>query len=318
MKYKGQIVGFLILCVVFGVLFAFWQFHFKEIFDGYKEEERLRASLEETMNQLQENFQGYKPELLIDAWQNEVQPWKNAREERGLYFNFGDWYQIDAVPPEARMLKFWYTEESNRQINDLYAKVYERLRNYNLVPQNIRMQLNVASEEDWAGRNISWDEVERNLRQLNFGVKLVTTLLEANVSSIREIVVWPRRFPEKFGGMLGLQTLGLHITMPAKDMVKMLEKWDQEPRYFSVDSLKVNNPYIAYGAEPHLDIQLLLTQANYRQPPDMKEPVAPPSAAADKPGETSTKARSRGADAAPQGALSSFWRWFKRVVLYMP
>lgn len=315
MKYKGQIIGFLLLCAVFGAMFAVWQFYFKEIFDGYKEEERLRVSLEETMAQLQENFQGYKPELLIEAWQNEIQPWRDAREQRGQYFNFGDWYEIDVTPPEERMLKFWYAEESNKQINDLYGKIFNRMGRYDLFPQDIRAKFAIAGEKDWEGRNISWEEVETNLRKLNFGIKLTTLLLEANVSSVRDIVIWSRRVPENYGDMLSMQTVGLHITIAAKDMVKLLESLEQETRYFDVDALRITYPYIAYAVEPQLELQFLLTQANYRQPKDMPEPIA--TASVDSAGSRAGGAAGRGR-AAPEGALGKFWSWFKRVVLYMP
>ncbi|HOC68103.1 MAG TPA: hypothetical protein PKO23_04795 [Candidatus Hydrogenedentes bacterium] len=318
MKYKGQIIGTLLLLMVFGIMFAVWQFHFKAIFDGYKEDERLRASLEETMSKLQETFQGYKPELLIEAWQNEIQPWRNAREERGVYFNFGDWYQIEVTPPEARMLKFWYTEESNKQVNDLYAKIWAKMGRYDLFPQDIRAKFDVATEERWEGKNVSWPIVEKNLRQLNFGIKLATMLLDANVSSVRDIVVWPRRYPEDYNGMLAMQTVGLQVTLPAKDMVGLLEKLEQESRYFTVDSLKVTYPYIAYAAEPQLEMQFLLTQANYRRPPDMKEPVTAAAAGDGGAAGAGARAPGRGRGQAPEGAMGKFWRWFRQTVLAMP
>jgi hypothetical protein len=321
MKYKTQIIGFISLCAVFGVMFCVWQFHFKEVFAGYKEDDRMRASLEDTLTQLQENFQGYKPELLIEEWKNKVQPWRDAREERAGYFSFGDWFDIDVKPQEARILKFWYTEESNKMIYDLYAKVYERMGGYDRFPNDLRKILNVAKEEDWEGKDVTWPEVEVNLRQLSFGIKLATMFLDANVSSIKDIVAWPYRVPDTYSGMLGLKTVGLHITIPAKELVKMLEKIGQEPRYFNVDSIKISYPYIAYAVEPQLDIQFLLTQANYLQPKDPQEPTVVSSAGeANSQGDrqmATSRRRGREPEVAP-GAVQRFWRWFKRVVLYMP
>lgn len=320
MKYKAQIIGVVLLLAVFGAMFGIWQFHFKEIFDGYKEDDRLRDALENTLSQLQENFKGYKPELLIEQWQNQVQPWRDAREERAQYFNFGDWYEIDLVPPEARMLKFWYTEETNKILYDLYRKVYERMGGYDRFPNDLRMKLGVAKEEDWSGRNITWAEVEQNLRQLNFGVRLSTLLLESNVSYVRDIVVWPRRIPEIYDDMLGLQTVGLHVTLAAKDLVKFMDNLLQEPRYFTVDSIKLSYPYIGYQVEPQIEVQLLLTQAKYRPPADDKDPAlsadlgAPPAPVTDSDGGARPGARRE----PPQGALGKFWSWFRRVVLYMP
>lgn len=324
MKYKAQIIGILSLVAVFGVMFAVWQFHFKEIFDGYKEDDRLRDALEKTLTQLQDDFQGYKPELLIEEWQNAIQPWRNAREDRARYFNFGDWYDIDLIPPEERMLKFWYTEESNKMIYDLYVKVYERMGGYDRFPTDLRTQLNVSKEEDWVGKNVAWPEVERNLRQLAFGTKLTLLLLDSNIISVRDLAVWPRRFPENFDGMLGLQTVGLQVTIAAKDLVKLLENLSQEPRYFTVDSMRIAYPYIAYQPEPQLDVQFLLTQANYRAPEEPTEPLLTEQGAA--PGAVPTMVKPRSEEAeqrarareVPQGALGKFWRWFRQNVLYMP
>ena len=325
MKYKAQIIGLLALFAVFGVMFAVWQFHFKEIFNGYKEDDRLREALEKTLSQLKEDFQGYKPELLIEEWQNSIQPWRNAREERARYFNFGDWYEIDVVPPEERMLKFWYTEESNKMIYDLYMKVYERMGGYDRFPTDLPDKLNIAKEADWAGKNVAWPEVERNLKQLGFGIKLSTLLIQSNVSRVRDISIWQRRFPENYGGMLGLQTVGLQVGIASKDLVKLLENISQEPRYFTVDAIRISYPYIAYPTEPELQVEFLLTQANYRAPEDPKDPAlteqgaagagAAPAVVRPRSEEAERRARSR---EVPQGALGKFWRWFKQTVLYMP
>lgn len=320
MKYKAQIIGFLLLLAVFGVMFAVWQFHFKEIFDGYKEDDRMRDALEGTLTQLQENFQGYKPELLIEQWQNQIQPWRDAREERARYFNFGDWYDIDLVPPEARMLKFWYTEETNKKLYDLYVKIYERMGGYDRFPNDLRAKFNVAKEEDWSGRDVTWPEIEQNLRQLNFGINLASLLMESNVTLVRDIVIWPRRVPEGYDDMLGLQTVGLHLSIPAKDLVKFFDNLSQEPRYFTVDGISLSYPYIGYQVEPQIEVQMLLTQANYRKPADEKEP----DLTADGGIPQSQQMMNRDADERPrrqevsQGVFAKAWRWFKRVVLYMP
>ncbi len=317
MKYQAQIIGLLILCVVFGALGAVWQFYFKEIFEGYKRDDALRASLETTLSQLEETFQGYNPEKLIEEWQNKMQPWRAAREERATYFNYGDWYEIEVKPEETRMLKFWYDETSNQMVRDIYLKVYERLGDYSRFPQDIRLLFNIAKEGDWVGRDITWEEARVNLQVLAFARSLTDFLLDNNVSSVRQIEFWPRRIPQLYNELLVLQTLGLHITIQTRDLVRMFDALRQEPRYFSIEAIKISYPYIAYAMEPQLDVQFLLTQANYRAPDDERLEMTARTTTTGTPARVVDRDRTRAIDVQPN-MLQRIWIWFRRNILYMP
>jgi hypothetical protein len=312
MKYKEQIIGVVVLVAVFGVMGAAWQFHFKEIFDGYKQDDKLRETLESSYDQLTETFQGYKPELLINEWQNYVQPWRNAREERAGYFNLGDWFEVEFTPDEDRMLKFWYTEESEKMLRDLYTTVYEKMGGYDRFPQDMRAILNVQTAEDWGGKDIAPADIEMNLKYLNFGQSLTEFLLDSKMTSVSAISVWPRRVPAMYAELLQLQTVGIQGTITAKDLVNMLDKLRQEPRYFSVEAIKISYAYIAYNVEPQLNVSFLLTQARYRTPKDETETpqAARPLAGRD-------AASPRMVTTEEPGIFSKAWTWFKRNVLVM-
>lgn len=330
MKYKAQIVGIIILAIIGGAFYGTWHFFFKELFEGYKQDNALRDSLENTLKQMEDNFGGYKPELLIDEWQGMVQPWRSAREDRSKYFNFGGWYDIDLKQDDDRILKFWYTEESNAMLLELYKKVYEKMGGYEGFPYDLRGMLNVPKEEDWAGQNVTKEQIDLALRNLQFGINLSEYLLKANISSLSNISIWPRRFPEAYQKMLGLQTIGLQFTMNARDLVRFLESLRQENRYFMVDAIRVVYPYISYAGEPQLNVRMLLTQANYRPPQEDRAPGAPGA-----PGVAAAPGAAFGGGGAPMvippreidpdrmreqeepGALGKFWKWFKRTVLYM-
>lgn len=318
MKYKAQIIAIVLLAAVFGAMFGVWQFYYKEIFDGYKQDERLREALESTLRELQEDFQGYKPELLIEEWQNKIQPWKNARDERSRYFNFGGWYDVDLTPPEARILKFWYTEETNKILYDVYTKVYQKLGAYDRFPGDLREIMRAAKEDDWAGRNVDWNEVKYNLELLTFGVNLTNMILDANVTSVKEVSVWPRRIPENFAELLALQTIGLHFTITTRDLVKLMEKLSQESRFFTVDALKVSYPYIAYAVEPQLEVQMLLTQANYRPPAEPQDAPAMVASEAGPGAQPEISSRRRQGDDYQETFGQRAWRWFRQTILYMP
>lgn len=327
MKYKAQIVGVIILAAIAGAFYATWHFYFKELFAGYKQDNALKDSLETTLKQMDDNFGGYKPELLIDEWQGMVQPWRSAREDRAKYFNFGGWYDIEATQDEDRILKFWYTEESNAMLMELYKQIYEKMGGYDRFPNDLRAMLHVPKEEDWAGQNVTQEQIDLALRTLKFGINLSELLLKANISSLSEISLWPRRFPEVYQEMLGLQTVGLRFTMTARDLVRFLESLRQETRYFTVDAIRVTYPYISYSGEPQLNVRLLLTQANYRAP---KEAGAGPAGAAGAapgaafgPGGGPMVIPPREIDPDRMGAqeepgpVGRFWKWFKRNILYM-
>lgn len=314
MKYKAQIMGVVVLVAVFGVLLGVWQFYFKEIFEGYKQDDRLRDSLEKTLNQLKEDFQGYKPELLIEEWRSKVQPWRDAREERGRFFNFGDWYQIELVRQESRMLKFWYTDELNKRMSDLYMRITSRIGNFPISQDELRRKLDVSDKAE----DITWDQVEVNFRKLNFGTRLINWLMDSNVTSIKDIVIWPRRIPENYADMIAVQSVGLHITMTTKDFVKMMDGLRQETRYFTVDNIRISYPYIAWQVEPQLDIELIVSQANYRRPPDPQEPTVSPAARAQAQPEGVSMERRRRREEIEETAGQKIWRWFRQNILYMP
>ena len=311
MKHKEQIIGIVVLVVVLAALGAAWQFYYKGIFEGYKADDTLRETLEKTHSQLEETFHGYTPELLVQEWQNKVQPWRNAREERSSYFNLGDWYTIDVKPDETRMLKFWYTEESNKMLTDIFRKIYEKMGTYDRFPQNIREILNVQQESDWAGHDVTIEEVMVNLKALAFGASLTDFLLDANVAQVHQISIWPRRIPKFFAELLGLQTVGLRFSITAKDLVKMLDSLRTESRYFTVDGIRITYPYIGYPSEPQLNVSMLLTQALYRKPVDEEPQVAAGGRQANSGSVRPTLEKEE------QGFFGKAWVWFKRNVLVM-
>jgi len=308
MKYQAQIIGVVALCCVLGAMGAAWQFYFKETFEQYRADDAMREALERSLKQLEETFQGYKPDLLINEWQNKLQPWRNAREERAVYFNFGDWFEIDIVPDETRMLKFWYNEELDKMTMALYRMIYEKMGGYDRFPQDIPGLFNIQREDV-----TNMEQVRINLAYMSFATSVTEFLLNANVTHVESIVNWPRRIPSLFSQLLALQTVGLSFTMPARDLARMLDDLRQQPRYFTVEGIKITYPYIAYAAEPQLNVSLLLTQANYRKPPEEPEGAA----AAGAPGRGMAPARPIVARPKEPGAFSKAWTWFKRNVLYM-
>lgn len=324
MSNKATIIGVLVLVSVLGALGGGAYFFAKPMFDQYKEDERLRQSLEQTLSALRDNFQGYVPDLLINGWQDKMQPWRNARTERSAYFNFGDWFETEKPPVEARLRKFWYVEVTNKLIQEFWTEVYAKTRSYETFPQDLRKLHGVAAEQDWQGRDVSDAEIERNMTRLAFGLSACRFLLKSNVTQVTGMSIWPRRTAKEYGDMLAMQTLGAQFTIPSRDLVKMFEELRMADRYFSVDGMKITYPYIAYNVEPQLQVQMLLTQANYRKQfvegsdkADAAAPGAPGGAPADGFAALQRPTDVQRAPVAEPGVFGKAWRWFKQNVLVM-
>ncbi len=322
MNNRGTIIAASVLVAVFAALGAFAYFFVKPLFDEYKEDERLRQSLEQTLVNLRDNFHGYSPELLMNAWQDKMQPWRAARVERSAYFNFGDWYEREQPPEDARMRKYWYVEATGKMLQDLYTEIYAKVNRYDAYPQDIRRTFNVATEQDWQGRDVSDDEIARNMDRLAFGVSVCRFLLGNNVTQVGGMSLWPRRFAKEYGDMLAMQTVGLQFTIATRDLVKMLEDLRMSDRYFCVDGIKITYPYIAYNVEPQLQVQMLLSQAFYRR--QFVEGGGAAGGGAAGPAGVSPELvafrRPSEVERAPvvePGVFGKAWRWFKQNILVM-
>ena len=317
MKNKGRVIGITVLVVVFGALGAGYFQYIQPQFEQYGKDEKLRASLEETYNNLSQSFQGYKPELLMSAWQNKLQPWRAAREERAGYFGCGDWFEHEKPAKDSdRMVKFWYSDTANKMVQDFYTALYKKYGRYDTYPQDFRNALGVATDQEWQGRDVSDADVNRSLDKLAYGLSACRLLLKYNVPQVTQIRLWPQRVTDEYMQMLTAQTVGLQFTIATKDFVKMMDDLRTGDRYFAVDALRITYPYIAYNVEPQLQVSMLLSQARYRKGSIEKsegEPGAPgkPAAALLPPRPPSAPPE------AEPGALGKTWKWIKNNILVM-
>ncbi len=322
MKNQGRIIGAVVLVAVFGALGFGYVMYIQPQFDTYKKDEMLRASLDETFNQLKDTFQGYKPELLMSAWQDKLQPWRAAREERAGYFNYGEWFNHEKPAQDsARMVKFWYSDTANKMTQDFYTELYKKYGRYDTYPQDLRAAVGAASDSEWQGRDVTDTEVNLNLDKLAFGLSACRLLMKHNVPQLTQLRLWPPRYCEEYGLMLVAQTVGLQFTIGTKDFVKMMDDLRTGDRYFTVDALKVTYPYVAYNVEPQLQVSMLLSQAQYRRAFVQKSeggqgvaggPAAPGAA----PG-TVLPPRPPAPEIAEPGAVGKAWKWFKNNILYI-
>jgi hypothetical protein len=331
---KGRIISAIVLFAVLGAFGGVYQFYFKTQWEAYSQDEQLRQKLEATIKDLQETFGGVAPEQLVRAWRAEVQPWTDAMAERGKFFNFGNWYDHEAPPKEGPILKFWYDEQSNKMIYALYKTVSESMAGggWGLFPPDIRQELDVASLDDWTGKDVTEQDVDSELGRLAFGISACKMLLDAKAYSINKVLIWEVRQDPTYGNLVRFRTLGLSFSMTMKDFVNFLEQLRTSDRYFSVDGLDIRYPYVAYNTEPRLEVDMLLSQARYAPPREGAPggvpgvPGVPGMLPGGRPGVTPAdmfrnsipprRASANQQTAAEPGFFGKAWKLFKRYVLY--
>lgn len=332
---RGTIISVLVLVLALGAFGAVYQFYFKPKLEAYKLDEQLEARLQTAYDEVTEMFAGRDPEMLVRAWRDEIQPWREAYAQRTSFFSWGNWNVHEPIPQEGPILKFWYEEQSNKMLFELYEKVGQNFGNYALFPADIRRDLGVRTVDELnedTEQAISWE-----LTKLNYGITMSNLLMNAKATSIQHIYLWPPRQDPAHNQLLRLRTMGLAFTMSSRDLVAFIEEqFRLANRYFNIDGIRITYPYIAYNAEPQLQVEMLVTQANYAgrpsgspppamQPGTMAAPPGMPGTAADVYAasgipETPESFASRRQQQEPQpepGMFGRAWKWFKRHYLYM-
>jgi len=255
---RSQIIGGGILLLTLAAFGAVYQFYFREKLEKYKRDELFKQTLEQKFNDLRNDFSGVKPEVITSAWRSQIQPWRDAVGQRSDFFNFGGWFEHERPPEDGPMVRFWYDEESNKMIWDLY-----QLGNYQRFPADIREMFGVETISELQGRNVTREFVNSQLAVLSFGISAAELMLNANVRQVNRIVIWPTEKPSNANNLLNRVRIGFDFMMYAEDLVEFIEELRTSERYFSVDALKMYYPNIAWDARPELNVKMVLSQTNF-------------------------------------------------------
>ncbi len=265
---KGRIISALVLFAFLGAFFSVYQFYLKGKLEEYHNDELLKETLLTTLRELEDAFSGIEPALLKREWRAGVQPWHDALGQRATYFNYGDWVAYEQPPKEGQILKFWYDEVSNKMVWDFNEKALKATGNYTAYPPDIRDNLGVAKLEDLQTYDLTETDVIRQLAGLNYGMEQCQQLFDAKASSVTDISIWKMQDKPEHKGLLSIQTMGVAFTMTMKDFSNYLKELRLADRYFSVEGLRITYPYIGYNVEPQLQVEMLLSQANYMPRPE--------------------------------------------------
>lgn len=336
MRNQGRILSILALIAAISAFGAVYQFYFKEKLAEYAKDEILRNDLQTAYNDLKDKFGGGHPEELTRLWVGALPAWEASRDQRSKFYNFSDWFEHNAPPEDIGLLRYWYEEEVTEVLEGLYKEFQQAAPTLQMYPNwyDIRGMLNAPPINSQQTSTMTVKEVRNKLGELSFGISVCRLLMENNVSRIDALKVWPFRTIKEHNQLLNLKTVGVNISISARDLVNLLDtEMRMADRYITVDAIRIQYPYIAYDTEPQLKVQLLFTQAKYRKQFEGTGGgitagagggaalQAGAGANADLLQTFLNRGRSRNAEAdepvEEPGAFAKGWRWFKRNVLYM-
>ncbi|MBI2432631.1 MAG: hypothetical protein HYV26_07160 [Candidatus Hydrogenedentes bacterium] len=330
---KARILTVLALLAVFGVFGGIYQFYFKEKLEVYSRDQELLLALDQAYSELNDTFAGYKPQLVTQEWSGQRQPWQDAVTDRTTYFKDGGWYVHERIPENVPILRFWYDEAVNKSAMDAYQRMQNSM---GYVPFDVFAMFGVPRAEEYAGYELKRPEANKSLGRMSYGISAVEMLLDAKATRVDQVSIWPHDEKPQHNGLLVSRTVGLAFSMTMENLVKFFEKLRQDERYFSVDALQIDWPYIAYQTEPQPQVRMLLTQAVTKRQPQQAAPAgataaagatgaaagaaAPPTALSMR---TSAQDifksqgfdRSRATKVEEPGAIGKAWKWFKRFYL---
>ena len=254
---REYVVAVLAVALIFAAVGAVYQFYYKQRLAQYAEDNQMLKSLEDALKGLEERFQKKVPEDLIKAQNGLVQPLAEQVVQRAVFFNTADLLQIDPIP-EGKLPRFYYAEQFNKLLNDLRQEALSHTP-YCSYPD--ASTFGAPRPEDLEGRTVSNQEVKQWLTLIKFGCSMVRMLMNAKAVAIYDVQIWPVR--PGYDNLLLMRTVGLSFVMRYSDLVAWIDKLRLENRYFDVGGIAVQNRYLRWAVEPPVEVQVLLTQADF-------------------------------------------------------
>lgn len=264
---KGRIINAVFVLSVLGIALSVYLFYFKEKLETYSQDKELGKNLQRALDTLTEDFAGRDPEWLSTQWRTNIPTWTTTITNRANYFSYGDWTADIPQAEEERTLKFWYDEVMRKMVMEFYTtEVYPKIRpdlfpDYNQFLASVR----VETLDQWANQDIGIKRVNLQLTNLTFGFAAANLLLDHNVSSVTSLNCLPPVTVNELNGITQKRTIDTVFTTTAENLVELLETLRISDRYFTVEALKVQYPYIASPYEPQLQVAMVLTQSAFNK-----------------------------------------------------
>jgi len=270
---KEYIVPGIALVTVLAVVGAVYQFYYKKQVEEYSKNKLRLDQLQVALQRMEQKFEKCIPKEYVALKTAQVQPLANELGARSTFFSIPDLAETDPIP-DGVMLKFYYKEQFIKLFTDLQQEAMTK-GPYFTYPTNTAFGAILPDEVLKTPLDAS--QVEANLRKIRFGIAVIQMLMDAKAALISEVEVWPKY--NDYGGLLEMHTTGLAFMMTAANLVEFLDGLRLKDRYFSVNAISIQNPYIRYQVDPPLQVRMLLTQGeflvNRARPAAAAEPSAP-------------------------------------------
>ncbi|GMV91975.1 MAG: hypothetical protein AMXMBFR82_17530 [Candidatus Hydrogenedentota bacterium] len=255
---KQHIVAIVVLLVVAGALGAGYQFYFKEQLEEYSENETFLTQIRAKRADLDRQFDGKKPDDVVAAYRNLVNPWADATETRARPFRFDEYTSVEPMP-EGEIPKPYYIRQVESMKNQLLQDAYT-----GGVPiPGVDPYFGQYNPSQLAGTTITAEDANKWLKEVHFGSSIVRKLMANGALQINNFGFWSPRVVE---GVLNARTFGVDMWIRMGDYCRLVQELQyDEQTFFSVASFRMTNPYLKYY-DPPLRVEMLVTMAEYLAP----------------------------------------------------
>jgi len=251
---KQSIIFAMVLLLVFGALWAGYQFSVKEKWERYGDDQAFFDALEAKRQHFEKTFSRTLPEVVVTRWEEAVDPWKKAVEDRTRIYDIEDAFQIVPVP-EGKMAWFHYEDQFREMLSSLQMDV---------LTQQVRMtptSFGAPSPESVSTQTLQNSDVEEWLRLIAFGTDTVEMLMEAGAYEISAVEIWP---PRTVGGVLEMRTVGLAFMMRLDSLAEFLDTKTSDSReFYDINGFRIVNRQLRASPDPFLEVEMLLTRADF-------------------------------------------------------
>jgi len=259
---REYLIAIIIAALLGGGVFAVYQFFLKEKLEAYAKDELRLEQLTEKYTDLSEKFSNTQPKVVIEDVANKVNPWREAVDQRGEYYNVGDFRTYEPVPDDVLSYKLYYMEKAP----EVYNAFSEYLRGegkFEAVGVNLWFRAPPPDRVKVLRPNKV--EVAIWLGAMHTGHSFVKMFVDANVISLRQMRLWEQRVDRQ---VLDAFTVGADMEMTMEDLVAFLDKlrFDRD-RFYDVNGIRITNPYLMgpYAEDPWLQVEMLVTSAVYKK-----------------------------------------------------
>lgn len=262
---RERILWTSVLVLALATFGGVYQFYFKEKLASYASHVIVKKNAEDAYKNLVDKFEGANPDEVIRLWREVVQPWKESVIERGKYFDDGGWREHEKPADDVPILKFWYTKELQTQFTKLYTEFSQTpgLVQYPPYEQLIK-EFRVRELSDFPNGEMQLKDVNQELSKVAFGMQVCRMMMKAKTNYLSHVFLWSPRETKEQDGLIRLWTIGLDFGMDMKTLTNFVDNTLRTSnRYFTLEGIKIQYPYVGYDVEPVLRVQMLLTTATF-------------------------------------------------------